>query len=112
MVRNIRLLAVAALLAAPGAAHAAGDADSRAMIIANDLATILASEEMCGLSYDQAAIAKYVADTVPPEAMGFAGQLNMMTTGAKFSLEGMNESSKTAHCAAVLQTAASFGFLN
>jgi len=78
---------------------------------ATELGSILASEKMCGLAYDQGAIADWIDKNVDPSDMGFASNLSLMTEGANYQFEGMSESAKTAHCRSVERTAKHFGFL-
>lgn len=81
------------------------------MQLAVALGDLLASEGPCDLSYDQAAIQTYIDGNVPPDEMGFASQLNMMTSGATFSMRDMSPSSLTAHCRATERSARHFGFI-
>ena len=81
------------------------------MIVAKDLGMILASEEYCGLTYDQTAIASWIEQNVPVEDMGFASTLNTMTSGSRYLLEEQTTSQKTAHCTAIARTARKFGFV-
>ena len=78
---------------------------------ATELGSILASEEFCGLSYNQDAIGSWIDEHTDPSNMGFTSTLNMMTEGSKFQMKGMSESSKTAHCRSVARTARHFGFI-
>jgi hypothetical protein len=85
--------------------------DLATMQIAHDLGTLLASEEKCGFSFDQAAIEAFIDDKVDPGNMAFAGDLSMMTTGAQMQIMQMEGSSLTAHCRAVSRSAKHFGFI-
>lgn len=85
--------------------------DFESMQRANDLATILGSEQKCGFAFDQAAISAWIDKNVDPSDMGFAGTLSMMTQGMEFQFGGMSQSALTAHCRAVEQTAKHYGFL-
>lgn len=103
---RIAIIAAIGVLASPALALD----QMKSMSLAHDLGTVLASEELCGLSYDQNAIAAYVEKRVPADDMGFAGTLDMMTTGAKISLADMSASSKTAHCVQIRRVAKNYGF--
>ncbi|SDO20178.1 hypothetical protein SAMN04488061_0552 [Filomicrobium insigne] len=92
----------------PSTAHALSDMER--FEIASNLARVIAAEEACGLSYDQAAIAAYVDKMVPPDDMKFPGELAMSTSGARFELEQMSKSAKTAHCRQIERVAKSHGF--
>jgi hypothetical protein len=96
------------LLATPLAGHAQ-DLDS--MQVAYKLGTVLGSEARCGFSYDQAGISAWIDANTDPSDMEFASNLAAMTQGADYTIEGMTESAKTAHCRAVERTARHYGFI-
>jgi hypothetical protein len=100
------LIVSAALCASPAAAMD----DLEAMSLAVSLGSVIASEETCGLNYDQAAIADFIRSSVPADRMDFASQMNLQVMGAGAMLTTMTQSQKTAHCAAIDQTARHFGF--
>jgi hypothetical protein len=93
------------------AALAKFQADTAILGLASNLGTILGSEAFCGLELDQAGIAAWVKTNVPPDRMDFQGQLQMTTMGQKAFNDSMSQSAKTAHCAAVEQSAHSAGLL-
>lgn len=95
-----------ALVAMPAAAD-----DLTMMMRASELATVIAAEEFCGLSYDQPAIQEWIARNVPPEDMGFSNMLTTSVMGAEFQQKNMSASAKTAHCASITQTARHYGFV-
>lgn len=103
-----RILLAAALAAASTPALAQG---LESMSLASELGTVLASEEACGLTFDQTAIAAFIEAKVAADDMGFASTLNMMTEGNKYQIEEMSVSSKTAHCTQIKRVAASYGFI-
>lgn len=84
--------------------------DMEALQLASSLGSIISSEEFCGLSYDQTAIAAYIGENVPPERMDFASNLQVNIMGNEYLLAQMSASAKTAHCASIQQTAKHFGF--
>ncbi|MBP7003320.1 hypothetical protein [Amaricoccus sp.] len=86
--------------------------EMESMSFANDLGMILASEEACGMTYDQAAIQALIERTVPADDMSFASTLSVMTQGQAFSLQEMSRSSLTAHCASISRTARHFGLVS
>ncbi|MCU0900515.1 MAG: hypothetical protein MUC82_08475 [Cypionkella sp.] len=102
-----RILCLVALTANP--AHAMDDIE--AMVLLGNLASLLAAEEFCGMSYSQPAIENWVTENVPPERIE-ATQLHMGVKGHEMMQEGMSASTKTAHCAAARQTATLYGFVN
>ncbi len=79
--------------------------------LADDLGTILGSEKVCNLTYNQDAIAFWIDTKVPPEDMTFASTLSMMTEGTAFRLQDISESTRTAHCRSVERTAKHYGFI-
>lgn len=80
------------------------------MSTANELGSILASEEKCGLSYKPEAIEAYIAKKVKDDDMGFASTLSMMTQGNAVQIEEMSKSALVAHCSQVKRVAKSYGF--
>lgn len=100
------IAALAALAAWPAMAQ---DLDSMAK--AGQLSGLLASESICGLSYDQAAIQAWVVANVPGDDMTFASNLNLQTKGNAMMFERQSKSERTAHCAATTQSAKHFGFI-
>lgn len=103
-----RILFAAVLAAASSPVLAQG---LESMSLANELGTVLASEEACGLTFDQDAIAAFIEAKVPADDMSFVSTLNMMTEGQKYQMEGMSASSRTAHCTQIKRVAASYGFI-
>lgn len=111
MTPNLPSAAAAVVVAAGLHAGAAEGSSLGSMQLASDLGTVLASEEACGLSYDQAAIARWIEERVPAEDMAFPGNLQLMTSGAEWSLGEMSVSAMTAHCVQVRRIARSYGFV-
>ena len=74
------------------------------------LATVLAAEEFCGLTYDQCAIGDWMDKNTDPEDLSFLNTLAAMTQQSGLRLSSMSESSKTAHCRAITRTAEHFEF--
>lgn len=102
-----RIITVAlAVLAAPAAAQ-----NLDGMMRANELATVIGSEELCDLALDQKGIEAWITANVAPDDLSFASQLQTMTMGQTFQQEGMSTSAKTAHCAAVRHTAKTMGLI-
>lgn len=99
------LAVIALLLATPVLAQ---DMDS--MTLANELGSVLAGEEFCGLDYDQEAIAAFVEAEVDADDMSFPGMLKTMTDGHMFQQSGMSASAKTANCTQIARLAKSYGF--
>lgn len=95
------ILATAAL-----AAPAFASSSDTALALGN----VLASEEVCGLTYDQDAIGKYIEQNVAEDDMQFASTLQLMTEGTKLQLQDMGKSQLTAHCAQIKRVAKKYGF--
>jgi hypothetical protein len=89
--------------------QAASASDS--MNLATELGDVLASEEFCGLHYDQGAIGKFIDSHVSPDDMAFTPMLTMITTGQGLENEQMSKSAKTAHCVQITRVARSYGFI-
>ncbi|MEL6694179.1 MAG: hypothetical protein AAFQ12_14280 [Pseudomonadota bacterium] len=104
--RMKRFIILAVLIAQPAWANAEREANK----FAKDLASILAAESYCGLSYDPEAISALIAERVDPSVVSFAGNLD-----SHIWRESLNEDPsagmKIARCAAVEQTARHFGFI-
>lgn len=93
-------------------ASAASAQNFDSMRKAQELATILGSEEYCSLSYDQDAIAAWIDANTDPSDMGFASILDVSINGVSYGLEDRSASAKTAHCRSVSRTAQHFGFID
>lgn len=79
---------------------------------ATELGTILAAEQLCGLSFNQDAVADWIDQNTDPSDMGFPGTLQMMVDGSTFQNSGMSGSALTAHCRSVERTSRHFGFID
>ncbi|NKX16146.1 hypothetical protein [Brucella pseudogrignonensis] len=101
-------LAGLALLASSAIASSANFDEQK---VANDLGTVLAAEEACGLSYDQDAIQKYVTEIVPSDVTSFPGTLGLWTRTRKDQMQTMTGSEKTAQCASIKSIAKTYGFI-
>lgn len=86
--------------------------DLKSMTLANELASVLASEELCGLAYDQGAIAFFIEKRVRADDLSFANYLRLMTSGQEVQLKSITPSSKTAHCAQIRRVAKAYGFVS
>lgn len=80
-------------------------------MVAAEIGSVIGSEDACGLVYNQAAISAWISENVPPDRMDFASLLQVQVMGQGYMLGQMSESAKTAHCAAIAQTAKHFGFV-
>jgi hypothetical protein len=87
-------------------------AQLESLALANDLGDVLASEEVCGLSYKPVAIERFIAEKVKAEDMGFTNALNTMTRGKRRQFQEMSASQKTAHCTQIRRVARSYGFID
>ena len=81
------------------------------MRLAIDLGSVLASEEPCGLSFDQKAIERWIEEHVPADDMSFPSNLSMMTGAGQFQIDEMSKSALVAHCAQIERVARTFGFI-
>jgi hypothetical protein len=87
-------------------AFAAKDSTQTAM----ELGSVLASEELCGLTYDQKEIENFIVDHIDENDMGFSSTLETMTMGSKFQFENLSTSQRTARCVQIRRVAKKFGF--
>jgi hypothetical protein len=75
-----------------------------------ELYTMLASEEACGLHYDQAAIERFMTKSFKPDDDVFA-VMGSAVAGNKRLVDGMTGSTLTAHCVQVRRYAKQYGFV-
>lgn len=83
-------------------------ADGR--VRAGAIATLLASEGFCGMAFDQAAVAEWIAREIPADRMEGL-QIHMGVKGPLMMMEGMQGSVKTAHCSAADRAARAAGLI-
>ena len=102
-------LAIAAVAISPSPSLAWDDLDR--MKFSGALAEVLGSEEACGLSYRQDAIAKLIEEKVPADDMEFSRLLSLETRMAERDVADMNASSKTAHCTQIKRVAKTYGLV-
>lgn len=79
--------------------------------LANSLATVIASEQPCNLTFDQAAIERWIDANVDPSDIAFGARLQSYTSGVAYNLRSVTGSALTAHCRVVANTARHFGFV-
>jgi hypothetical protein len=102
--KRILIIALAALLVA-GPVNAYENVN-----LAKGLGSVLASEALCGLTYDQAAIEAFIEKNVPAGDTQFPDLLVTETWAAGQDNQGMSESAVTAHCAQIVRIAEGYGF--
>lgn len=76
-----------------------------------ELATVVAAEEYCGLTYDQEAIFAYVEANAPTDDIYFATDLRLAIEIEVSRLSEMMDLTKNTHCRAVETVAGQRGFL-
>jgi hypothetical protein len=76
--------------------------------LAENLGDVLASEDLCGLHYDQDSIRKFIEAHVKADDMGFTPSLKAQTDARREMT--WSQSEKTAHCAQISRTARAYGF--
>lgn len=79
--------------------------------VALELGNMFASEEACGLEYDQDAIASFVAAAVDEGDMRFMSRLDLYRNGHAAALKSMSKSQKTAHCTQIKRAALKHKFI-
>jgi len=80
--------------------------------VAENLGSLLASEDLCGLNYNLDAIDAYVDSNVDHSDMGFAGDLTGFIAMSEMMLDSHSESARRAHCRAIEGTARQHGFID
>lgn len=91
---------------------AVAQSDLELMQTAENLGTLLASEGMCDLAYNQNSIEAFIDENVPTSRMEFPSNLKSAVMLAEFSLSDITESEKTAHCRAVENAARHYRFID
>jgi hypothetical protein len=74
------------------------------------LADVLASEQFCGLNYDEAAIRAFIDKNAPADDMTFNNALELITAGSRRENQRLSASEKVAHCEQIVRVAKSYGF--
>ena len=97
-----------ALVTALAVPAMAGDRD-----LLKALASVIASEKVCGLEYDQEAIKRFINEHVKADDMQFASLLGeYVSVDVHLRLKDMSQSMLTAHCTQIRRVAESYGFLS
>ena len=104
-----RSLAIGLCLLVIGPAFAWDEAQRNTL--ARSLATLLASEAACELSYSQDAIRQFIDKQVPANDMQFPTELTNSLFFRTEELKEMSTSQKTAHCHQIERIARSYSFI-
>ncbi len=102
---------VLAMTAVAALTISASAQDMKSIQTATELGSVLASEELCKLSFDQAAIAAYIEANVAADDMSFPSTLTMMISGSEYQLSSLSGSALTAHCTQIARIAKSYNFV-
>lgn len=76
------------------------------------LAMLLASEKLCGLTYDAAAIKSYIEANVASDDLGFADSLSGQIALRELGANDIPASQKVARCTQVTRVARALKFIN
>lgn len=95
--------AAAVLVASPAAAETD-------FFLTRGLADVIASEQMCSLTYDQAAIDAFITKNVAADDMLFPATLKGAVRLSEAEQAGMTPSGVAAHCTQIRRVAKSYGF--
>ena len=76
-----------------------------------DLATVLAGENFCNISYDQSKVIEFINKSAPPTELQFTRNLSTQISLAEGSQKGMSETIKLAHWNQIMNAAREIGFL-
>lgn len=79
--------------------------------VADNLGTVLAGEEPCGLAYDKDAIKLFVEKHVTNDDMEFANYLSVSTWSYARDMKEMSESQKVAACKQIERVALTYHFI-
>jgi hypothetical protein len=102
------LVGAAALIAAWAGVAAAQDMS----MLAYELGDVIGSERGCNLSFDQAAIERFIEANAPSGDMGFMSDMNGAADLMADKFAEFTASQKTAHCAQVRRVAKANGFID
>lgn len=81
------------------------------IILSQNLGDLLGSEELCGMSFDKAAIEKFINDKVAADNMDFAGSVQFYTNMKRESFKELSASQQTVQCIQAKRVAKEFGFI-
>lgn len=104
-----RILAIGLCVLVSGTAHAWDE--SQRSSLARALATLLASETPCDLSYNQDAIRQFIDKQVPANDMQFPTELSNSLFFRNEEIKELSTSQKTAHCHQIERIARSYSFI-
>ena len=107
----MRKVLIAAAIVLLTTASAVAMDDLKRMQVASSLGDLLASEQPCGLSFNKAAIDKFIDQNVPADDMEFTSMLATMTTGHEFEIGQMSPSALAAHCRQIERVARHYNFI-
>jgi hypothetical protein len=79
--------------------------------VGEELGSVIGAESACGLTYDQGAIARFVAERVPATDMGFAHILSVNVTYVKRQFDQKSQSELTAYCTQTKRVAKQYGLI-
>ena len=79
--------------------------------VAQRLAYMLGSEEICGFHYRQVAVEKWIEDNVAPDDMDFLVQLDVFMDAVEYDSRSLGASELVARCAQVRRVGETNGFL-
>ena len=92
-----------------GAASPASAYDSAGL--SQNLGDVLAAEGVCGLTFDQAALAKWIDEHVRPDDMEFIGNLNMHVYARLDEYQALEGTRKALLCQQTTRVARSLHFM-
>ncbi len=81
------------------------------IVLSQNLGDLLGSEEFCGLTFDQAAIEKFIEDNVSADDMQFAGSVQLYANMKREVVSKLSASQQTVQCVQVKRVAKEYGFI-
>lgn len=108
MLQKLKLIGEAVLVVLAVAGPAAAETD---MQLALDLGDVVGSEGICGMKFEQPAIAAFIEARVPADDTRFIGIMNTAANVMDKKFARFSASQQTAHCTQMRRVAKSFGFV-
>lgn len=80
--------------------------------VAEDFGTVLASEKLCGLTFNPSGIRSFIEANILPNDVGFSANLSGQTALRKLYDKDLTESEIVARCSQVKRVAAQYGMID
>lgn len=104
-------LVAAMLSAGPAAAQMAPAGSAEALLLARDVAAVIAAEPVCGFTLSEPALRAFLEARVAPDDLGFPSDLRDAVGREIRSREDMSPSLRALHCGQIRRAAGTLGLL-